>query len=267
MKIVRVRTHDGEVCHGVWEADGSVRPIEGDILGEWKPGTKRLPVEAIERILAPIDPPNIIAIGLNYVAHAHEIHMKLPTAPVVFLKATTSLIGPGDGIVLPPQAADEVDYEAELVLVIGRKARGVGQAEAMDYVLGWTAGNDVSARDCQARLDRQWARAKSFDTFCPLGPCIQTEGDPDRLAVRSRLNGEVMQDSNTSDMIFNCRTLVSYLSHQMTLLPGTVIMTGTPQGVGQTRVPPHYMKDGDTIEIEIEGIGTLRNPVRKMAIS
>lgn len=263
MKIVRVRTHEGQVCHGILEEDGSVTPIDGDILGVWSAGSERLPVESIERILAPIDPPNIVAIGLNYLSHAREMKMKLPSAPVIFLKATTSAIGPGDAIVLPPQAPDEVDFEAELSLVIGKKARGVSEAEAMDYVLGWTAGNDVSARDCQARLDRQWARAKSFDTFCPLGPCIQTEGDPDKLALRSRLAGVVMQDSNTSDMIFSCRALVSYLSHQFTLLPGTVIMTGTPEGVGQTRTPPRYMKDGEIIEIEVEGVGVLRNPVRK----
>lgn len=263
MKIVRVRTHEGKVCHGIWQDDGSVRPIEGDILGEWSPSQIGIPVESIERILAPIDPPNIIAIGLNYVGHAHETHMKLPTAPVIFLKATTSVIGPGDPIILPPQAPEEVDFEAELVLVIGKKARGVSEAEALDYVLGWTAGNDVSARDCQARLDRQWARAKSFDTFCPLGPCIQTEGDPDKLAIRSRLAGAVMQESNSGDMIFSCRTLVSYLSHQLTLLPGTIIMTGTPEGVGQMRTPPRYMKEGETIEIEVEGVGVLRNPVRK----
>lgn len=263
MKIVRVRTHGGQVCHGIWEDDGSVTRLEGDILGQWSAGGERLPVEAIERILVPIDPPNVIAIGLNYVGHAHETKMKLPTAPVIFLKATTSVIGPGEAILIPPQAPDEVDFEAELALVIGRQARGVTEAEALDYVLGWTAGNDVSARDCQARLDRQWARAKSFDTFCPLGPCIQTEGDPDQLKITSRLAGKVMQDSNTSDMIFSCRTLVSYLSHQFTLLPGTVILTGTPEGVGQTRVPPRYMKDGETIEIELEGVGILRNPVRK----
>jgi 2-keto-4-pentenoate hydratase/2-oxohepta-3-ene-1,7-dioic acid hydratase in catechol pathway len=139
----------------------------------------------------------------------------------------------------------------------------VSEDIALDYVFGYTCGNDVSARDCQLRLDGQWARGKSFDTFCPLGPWIETEiADPDNLAIRSRLNGQVMQESTTSDLIFNCRHLISFLSHNMTLLPGTVIMTGTPEGVGFVRKPPVYLKAGDVIEVEIEGIGTLSNTVR-----
>ncbi|MEN6627971.1 MAG: fumarylacetoacetate hydrolase family protein [Candidatus Sumerlaeia bacterium] len=263
MKIVRVRTHAGEVCHGVMEENGSVRRIEGNILGKWSVGPDAVAAESIERMLAPVDPPNIVAIGLNYVGHARETEMKLPTAPVVFLKATTSLAGPGDPILLPPQAPNEVDFEGELALVIGRKARGISRDEAMDYVLGWTAANDVSARDCQMRLDVQWTRAKSFDTFCPIGPCIQTEGDPDNLAIRTRLEGELMQEACTKEMLFSCRTLVSYLSHQFTLLPGTIILTGTPEGVGHMRTPPRFMREGETVEVEIEGVGTLRNPVRK----
>ncbi|MCE5236916.1 fumarylacetoacetate hydrolase family protein [bacterium] len=214
------------------------------------------------RLLAPVCPPNVIALGLNYRKHAVESQMKLPERPLMFLKATTSVIGPNDPIVLPHMAPTEVDYEAELCLVIGKTARNVSEAEALEYVMGYTCGNDVSARDCQIRLDGgQWARGKSFDSFCPLGPWIETELDPDNVAIGSRLNGQVMQASNTSDLIFNCRQLVSYLSHSLTLLPGTVIMTGTPEGVGFVRQPPVYMQAGDVIEIEIEGIGVLRNPV------
>ena len=214
------------------------------------------------KLLAPVCPPNVIALGLNYRKHAVESQMKLPERPLMFLKATTSVIGPNDPIVLPHMAPTEVDYEAELCLVIGKTARNVSEAEALEYVMGYTCGNDVSARDCQIRLDGgQWARGKSFDTFCPLGPWIETDLDPDNVAIGSRLNGQTMQASNTSDLIFNCRQLVSYLSHSLTLLPGTVIMTGTPEGVGFVRQPPVYMQAGDVIEIEIEGIGVLRNPV------
>ncbi|MDD3928099.1 MAG: fumarylacetoacetate hydrolase family protein, partial [bacterium] len=168
----------------------------------------------------------------------------------------------GGDILLPKMAPHEVDYEAELAIVIGRTCRNVPEYEALDYVLGYTCGNDVSARDCQMKQDTQWARAKSFDTFCPLGPWIETELDPDGLDIVSRLNGETMQSSNTSDMLFDCRYLVSYCSRIATLQPGTVIMTGTPSGVGFSRKPPVFLRPGDKIEVEIEGIGTLCNGVR-----
>ena len=214
------------------------------------------------KLLAPVCPPNIIALGLNYQQHAVESKMKAPERPLMFLKATTSVANPGEPIVLPHMAPHEVDYEAELCIVIGKRAKNVSQDEAFDYVMGYTCGNDVSARDCQLRLDGQWARGKSFDTFCPLGPWIETDLDPDNLPIRSLLNGKIMQESNTSDLIFNCRQLISYLSHNLTLLPGTVIMTGTPEGVGFVRQPPVYLQPGDVIEIEIEGIGLLRNEVK-----
>ncbi|MEN6404239.1 MAG: fumarylacetoacetate hydrolase family protein [Armatimonadia bacterium] len=213
------------------------------------------------KLLPPVCPPNVIAIGLNYHQHASETKMELPDHPLMFLKATTSVTGPGDPIVLPHMAPHEVDYEAELCIVIGRTARNVSEEHALDYVMGYTCGNDVSARDCQIRLDGQWARGKSFDTFCPLGPWIETKLDPDNAPIRSLLNGKVMQESNTRDLIFNCRQLVSYLSHNLTLLPGTVIMTGTPEGVGFVRRPPVFLQPGDVIEIEVEGIGLLRNEV------
>lgn len=214
------------------------------------------------RLLAPVAPPNVLAIGLNYGRHAAESQMKPPDHPLLFIKATTSVIGPNDPIILPHMAPSEVDYEAELCIVIGRTAKNVSKEQALDYVFGYTCGNDVSARDCQFRLDGQWARGKSFDTFCPLGPWIETDLQADDVRIRSLLNGRTMQDSTTSDLIFDCPTLISFLSHNMTLLPGTVIMTGTPEGVGFPRKPPVYLQPADVIEVEIEGIGTLRNPVQ-----
>ncbi len=219
------------------------------------------PLKRVTSFLPPLDPPNIIALGINYSGHAREGKWEPPVAPVIFLKATTSITGHLQPIVLPLSAPSEVDYEAELVVVIGRKAKNVSEGEALNYIFGYTCGNDVTARDCQLRLDRQWARAKSFDTFAPIGPCIETEIDPLHLRVQSRLNGRVMQDGNTKDLIFPVPQIVSYLSHQMTLLPGTLIMTGTPAGVGFSRQPPVFLKPGDVIEVEIEGIGILTNPV------
>jgi len=158
-------------------------------------------------------------------------------------------------------APSAVDYEAELVVVIGRKARNVSEEEARNYIFGYTCGNDVSARDCQLKIDRQWARGKSFDTFAAIGPWIETELEPSRLKIRLLLNGAVMQDSSTADMIFNVPRIVSYLSRQMTLLPGTIIMTGTPSGVGFARKPPVFLKPGDVVEVDIQGIGVLKNYV------
>jgi len=190
--------------------------------------------------------------------------MPVPDEPAMFIKASTAACGHNDPIVLPAMAPDEVDYECELAIVIGRTAKQIAPEHAFDYVLGYTCGNDVSARDCQMRRDRgsgQWARAKSFDTFCPLGPWIETDMNGDDRPIRSRLNGRVMQESNTSDLIFGCAQLVSFLSKCVTLRPGTVIMTGTPSGVGFARTPPVFLRPGDVIEIEIDGIGTLRNTV------
>lgn len=220
-----------------------------------------VPLAEVKRFLPPVDPPNIIALGLNYIEHAKEGKWDLPPAPVIFLKATTSLAGHLAPIILPPEAPSEVDYEAELTIVIGKEAKNVPEDKAFDYVFGYTCGNDVSARDCQMRMDKQWSRAKSFDTFAPVGPVIETELDPSNLAVQSMLNGKVMQDGNTRDLIFKVPAIVSYLSRQMTLLPQTLIMTGTPPGVGFVRKPPVFLKPGDRIEVEIEGIGTLVNPV------
>ncbi|MCM8818824.1 MAG: fumarylacetoacetate hydrolase family protein, partial [Candidatus Omnitrophica bacterium] len=197
------------------------------------------------KFLPPCEPPNIIALGLNYKEHAEEGWEKVPEYPVIFLKATTSLTGHLSPIILPKEAPDEVDYECELVIVIGKKCKNISEKDAKNYIFGYTCGNDVSARDCQLKKDKQWARGKSFDTFCPIGPYIETEIDPTNLKIKTILNGKIMQESTTSKMIFNPFQIVSYLSRQMTLLPGTIILTGTPSGVGFARKPPVFLKEGD----------------------
>ena len=260
MRLVRFEDDDGRVRYGRLETDHAAHPLLGDLYDS---PTFAAETAHVAKLLAPAEPPNIFAIGLNYRRHASETGAKLPEHPVIFIKATTALTGPGGAIELPADAPDEVDYEAELAIVMGRRARRVSPQDALDYVLGYTCANDVSARDCQKRRDKQWARAKSFDTFCPLGPWIAVgDGfDPDHCGIESRLNGRTMQRSNTSDMIFSCREVISYLSHQFTLLPGTLILTGTPQGVGFVREPPVFLREGDRIEIEIEGVGVLVNTV------
>jgi len=215
------------------------------------------------RLLAPVPRPRkVICIGLNYRDHAIEAKAEIPKTPVVFSKFTTAVTGPGDPIVLPA-ASRKVDYEAELAVVIGRRAKGVARDRAYDVVLGYTNFNDVSARDLQF-ADRQWQRGKSCDTFAPFGPWIVTADevpDPHALRIRFRLNGETLQDSNTSQMIFGVPELIAFLSETITLEPGDVIATGTPSGVGFARTPSVYLKDGDIGEVEIEGLGVLRNPV------
>lgn len=259
MRIVRFQKGDG-IFYGVLQGD-NINIVEDDIFDKFKISSTIINREEV-KLLAPIVPPNIIAIGLNYKKHADESGRDYPEKPLVFLKATSSVIGPEDNIVIPRVAPDEVDYEAELAIIIGKKAKNIETEEIDRYILGYTCGNDVSARDCQFRIDKQWARGKSFDTFCPLGPWIETElPDPDNCRIISRLNGKIMQDSNTSDLIFGVKELVSYCSKNFTLFPGTVIMTGTPEGVGFPRKPPVFLKKGDTVEIEIEGIGTLSNKV------
>ncbi len=262
MEIVRFLDPAGRVTLGEPVDATTARRLRGDLFGRLEPTGEVVP---IGRILPPVDPPNVFAIGLNYKAHAAEGGFTPPDEPLIFLKATTSVIAAGDPIVLPRSAPDEVDYEAELAIVIGRTARDVSEADALQYALGYTCANDVSARDCQIRRDKQWARAKGFDTFCPLGPVLVTADaiNPDDRPIRSVLNGRVMQNSNTSDMIFSTAKLISFLSHQFTLRPGTVICTGTPEGVGVARKPPVYLRAGDTIVVEIDGIGVLSNPVTK----
>lgn len=268
MRLARFVTERGETRFGRPVDDTSALPLIGPLFespeGAADLSERRFESAAvpIRRLLAPIAPPNTFCIGRNYAAHAAETGSKLPEAPLIFMKPTTAILDPLAPIVIPRSASSEVDFEAELTIVIGKRARDVDEQSAMDHVLGYTCANDVSARDCQ-RNDKQWARAKGFDTFCPLGPWIVTRDtfDPGNARVRSRLNGEVMQDASTANMIHSCAKLISHLSRQFTLLPGTLILTGTPEGVGMARTPPVFLKPGDVIEIEIDGIGVLRNPV------
>jgi len=219
-----------------------------------------------QKLLAPVVPTAIWCIGLNYRQHAAETHAKIPEYPILFAKGLNAVQNPGDPIEIPTRLrSDEVDYEGELAVVIGKTCKNVRRQDALNYVLGYTAANDVSARDWQKnRGGGQWCRGKTFDTFCPLGPCLVTPDEipnPNALRLRTLLNGEVMQDSNTNDMIFDVPALIEFLSGSTTLLPGTVILTGTPQGVGMARNPPVWLKPGDTITVEVEKIGQLTNPV------
>jgi 2-keto-4-pentenoate hydratase/2-oxohepta-3-ene-1,7-dioic acid hydratase in catechol pathway len=220
---------------------------------------------ATTRLLPPVpDPPKIVCIGLNYRDHAAESGTPIPKDPVLFSKYATSLVGPEAPIVLPP-VSREVDYEAELVIVVGKRGRPKSPEEAQAYVAGYTVGHDVSARDWQLKKDgKQWMVGKTFDTFAPTGPVLVTADevpDPHRLAIRLRLNGQTMQDSNTQQMVFRAGDLLAYLAQVFTLEPGDLVFTGTPPGVGFARKPPVFLKGGDVVEVEIEGLGVLRNPV------
>lgn len=238
-------------------AGGRIVPFateDGQSFFSYDPNTRTVGnALEIERIAAPVIPGKIIAVGLNYRDHAREMALKIPSEPILFMKPSSSVIGPGETIRYPSQSS-RVDYEAELAVVIGTTCRNVDALSARDYILGYTCFNDVTARDLQAK-DGQWTRAKSFDTFAPIGPWIVTSlDDPHGLTVTARLNGEVRQSSNTANLIFSVFDLVEFISHIMTLDPGDIIATGTPSGVGP-------MDRGDVVEIEIEGIGVLKNSV------
>jgi 2-keto-4-pentenoate hydratase/2-oxohepta-3-ene-1,7-dioic acid hydratase in catechol pathway len=249
--------------------DGRVQPVAArDMLevirGEGlDPVGSPIPLDEV-RVLAPITrPPNVIAIGLNYRDHAEESNNPVPEQPVVFSKFSNSVIGTGETIRIPP-VTEQVDYEAELTVVIGRPARNVPESEALDYVFGYMNGNDVSARDLQFLDGKQWVRGKSIDTFGPMGPYLVTADevpDPQNLSIRCTLNGEVVQDGHTSEMIFSVAKLVSYLSGTQTLAPGDAIMTGTPAGVIFGREQQDWLKPGDVVVVEVEGLGTLINPL------
>lgn len=264
MKIIRFLSKDKKVLYGAFEEQKPATAclIEGDIFGDYKISNK---AAFVEKILAPFVPANILALGINYKKHGNETAMSQPKQPILFLKATSSITGHQGSIALPAAGPDHVDYEAELAIIIGRKAKNVMTSAAKDFIMGYTCANDVSARDWQFdRQKGQWARGKSFDTFCPLGPWIVPKeeiADPDNLGIRTVLNGKVVQESNTSEMIFNVSEIVSNLSKSLTLQPGTVILTGTPDGVGFTRKPPLFLKEGDIIKVDIEKIGTLINKV------
>lgn len=266
MRIIRFISTEGNIHCGTADPDGFeyARIIEGNIFDRHEVTGNRV---RIGRLLPPVEAPNILALGLNYRSHADETNISYPDIPIVFIKSTNSLVGAGSPLLLPKAGPDQVDYEAELAVVIGRQVKNIAPDRAMDAILGYTCGNDVSARDWQIhKQKKQWARGKSFDTFCPLGPCLVTREDipdPGNLRIMTILNGEVLQDSNTSQMIFDVPTIVSHLSRSMTLYPGTVILTGTPEGVGFTRQPPVFLKEGDTVTVRIERIGELTNPVKR----
>ena len=271
MKLVTYSVDGGAVGIGSVE-DGEIRPLGGSSMLEYiehgrsadrQPGGERVPLDAA-RLHAPVPrPQKVIGIGLNYSDHAAETGAQIPDKPIVFAKYPNTVVGPGEPIRIPA-ITEQVDYEAELAVVIGRTARNVSREEALEYVFGYTNANDVSSRDLQFSEGGQWTRSKSIDTFCPLGPYVVTRDevpDPQDLSIRCVLNGEVVQDGTTAKMIFPVAELVSFLSKGMTLVPGDVIVTGTPPGVGMARDPQLWLKPGDEVTIEIEGLGSLTNPV------
>lgn len=248
---VRISTTDGPVfareqndsyiCLSAPPWDSSARP------------TTELPADE-SALLAPVCPSKVICLGVNYIEHAQEMSRQLPEDPLIFMKPPSAIIGPGAPILYPPYWTERVDYEAELAVVIGKKAWRVKEEDVNEYIFGYTCLNDVTARDLQKK-DLQWIRAKSFDSFCPIGPRVVTNIDPTDLYIRSWLNDDIRQDSRTSCLIFSVARIVSFVSHIMTLLPGDVIATGTPEGIGP-------MQPGDTVRIEVEHIGALTNPVK-----
>jgi len=270
MKIFNFESTQGETGYGTADQaqPGSVmQKLRGDLLSGLSETGE---TATVQRLLAPIDPRAVIGIGLNYRQHATETNTPIPQYPVVFFKNPASVQHPGDPIVLPRwMASARVDYECELAVIIGKRAKNVPRAEALDYVLGYTCANDVSARDWQKEGGgSQWCRGKSFDTFCPLGPCIVTPDEmpnPNALRISTRIGDEMLQDWTTSDMIFDVATLIEFLSGSTTLLPGTVILTGTPHGVGMARTPARFLRAGDSVTVEIQGIGALTNPVTEEA--
>ncbi len=251
MKIIRYQIAKGEPQYG-WLLEDKVGEIQGDVFGEYRRREARIPLKEV-KLLAPCQPSKIVCVGRNYIEHARELGNEVPKVPLIFLKPPSSIIAPGEPIMLPPQSK-QVEHEAELVAVVGRRAKNLSVEEAKEYVFGYVIGNDVTARDLQ-KTDGQWTRAKGFDTFCPFGPWIDTEFDPSDAVVTCRVNGQMRQMASTRDMVFNVSTLLAYISSVMTLEPGDLIFTGTPAGVGE-------LKNGDVVEVEIEGLGKLSNPVK-----
>ena len=284
MKLISYLDADGNTRLGALGADGIVdlaasgdKALPGDMLALLQGGDAALERAAAAasdsgqlididsvKLLAPVpNPSKIIAIGLNYMDHIRETGLPMPRFPTMFCKYPSSIAASGEPIRWSSALTREVDFEAELAVVIGRTARHVAEADAYDYVAGYMNCNDVSARDLQFREGDQWLRGKCLDTFCPLGPCLVTRDeipDPQRLAIRCTVNGEIMQESNTSEMIYKIPYLIAYLSEAFTLLPGDIIATGTPRGVGAFRKPPVWLQSGDIVSVEIEGLGLLVNP-------
>jgi 2-keto-4-pentenoate hydratase/2-oxohepta-3-ene-1,7-dioic acid hydratase in catechol pathway len=269
MKLVRYKNESGKIQFGCQHPDGTTTVLAGDPFQDFTDTGIRANVL---KILSPVLPSDIFCIGLNYRRHAQEGNFAVPEYPVVFMKNTGSVQHPGDPILLPTHLRSEaVDFECELAVIIKKECYNVPKEQAMDYVLGFTCANDVSARDWQTKFGGgQWCRGKTFATFCPLGPCIVTTDEIKDLAkdrngislrIQTDVSGETMQDWNTNDMIFDIPSLIEFLSGSTRLIPGTVILTGTPHGVGFARKPPRFLQPGDTVQVTIEGIGTLSNPV------
>ena len=264
MQIIRFISEDNRVYTGCGYTDGQARVISGDMYTDFKVTSEK---KSVVRLLSPIDPSVIYCIGLNYMPHIEETKLRLPEFPIVFMKNLGAAAAHLDDILIPVSCEDppQVDYEAELCVVIGKKVKNVSVEDALDAVLGYTCANDVSAREWQkSGGGKQWVKGKSFDTFCPFGPWIVTPdeiGDPQDLEVECVLNGSVMQKGNTSEMLFPVAKLISFLSESATLFPGTLILTGTPSGVGFTREPPVFLSPGDVLETRISRIGTLENRV------
>ena len=251
MRIVRYETPESRKPKYGWLLDDKVGEIGGNIFGRYRRKEAQTPLADV-KLIPPCEPTKIVCVGRNYVEHARELGNEVPKVPLIFMKPPSSIISNGETVVLPPQSA-QVEHEAELVVVIGKRGRNVTAENAKKYILGYTIGNDVTARDLQ-KSDNQWTRAKGFDTFCPFGPWIDTEFDPSDAVVTCRVNGQMRQMASTRDMVFNVGVLIAYISSVMTLEPGDLIFTGTPSGVDQLR-------NGDTVEVEIEGLGKLSNPV------
>ena len=263
MKIIRHLDPEGRITLSELQRDGTALLLKGDLFNGLQSTGKKAEVT---KLLAPLNPIQILAIGLNYRRHATEMNSKFPEHPILFFKSISSLQNPEDPILLPRHLrSDRVDYECELAVVIGRDCKNVSASKAFDYVAGYTCANDVSARDWQKNAGGgQWCRGKTFDTFCPLGPCLVTPDeipDPQNLKIRTLLNGEAVQDWSTNDMIFTVAQIIEFLSGSTTLPAGTVILTGTPHGVGMASTPPRWLRPGDQVTVEIEKIGSLTNPV------
>jgi 2-keto-4-pentenoate hydratase/2-oxohepta-3-ene-1,7-dioic acid hydratase in catechol pathway len=251
MRLVRCRHADRIVTGAVQPGEDVVRILQGTFFEDPIPTGEEVPIDDV-RLLAPILPSKLVCVGKNYAAHAAEFGMTVPDEPLLFLKPSTAVIGPHDPIRLLP-ISKRVDYEGELAVVIGRLARDIRAEEAFRVILGYTCANDVTLRDLQ-KTDDQWARAKGFDGSCPLGPWIETDVDPNEVRLWTRLNGDTVQSGQSQDMVYGVATLIEYITSFMTLLPGDVLLTGTPEGVGR-------LSDGDVVEVEVEGVGTLSNPV------